>query len=63
MKKPSQPITGRLAMAILADLKRGDSHQHQIAAKYDINPGRISETKHGQYNDLIEAEKNQLSLF
>lgn len=43
-------------------LKRGE-HQHNIAARYGLNQGRISEIKNGHiFTDIPPPEDDQLDL-
>lgn len=37
-------------------------HQHQIAAIEQVNPGRVSEIKHGQWDWKLSIEDKQQSL-
>jgi predicted XRE-type DNA-binding protein len=48
MRKPSPPVSPEMAAHIKYLLKRGDLYQQQIAAKLEINQGRISDVKYGR---------------
>ena len=50
--RKSKPITKELVVLIKADLAKGNLIQSKIAAKYDINQGRVSEVKHGKWDHL-----------
>ena len=54
-RKSSPPLTEELAAAIKKLLPTG-MHQHQIAALFGLNQGRISEVKNGKrYPDVSPA--------
>jgi predicted XRE-type DNA-binding protein len=63
MKRRSSPsVDGTMAARIKAMLKRG-YHQHQIAAYFCINQGRVSEIKTGKTHASIPpARECQLDL-
>ncbi len=63
MKKASERMTAKLVKKIKNLLKTNQYHQHQIAAIVDVNPGRVSETKNGKWDYLIDIDNNQPSLF
>ncbi len=50
MKRRSRRINDDLVRQIKVMLASGLYHQHQIAAKLDLNQGRISEVKNGHYD-------------
>lgn len=52
MKRRSRKISDDLVRQIKVMLASGLYHQHQIAAKFDVNQGRISEVKNGHYDHL-----------
>lgn len=47
-RRPSRKITPQMAREIRELLEHGH-FVNRIAAKYDINPGRVSEIKHGKH--------------
>lgn len=65
MKKPSPPITPKIVIVAKKHLKDNKLNQHDIAALFGINQGRISEIKHGKYDHLINGDDHthQSSLF
>ena len=52
VKKPSNKLTREAVRQIKVMLASGLYHQHQIAAQYDVNQGRISEVKNGHYDHI-----------
>ncbi len=52
MKKPSRKLNHDSVSQIKVMLSSGLYHQHQIAAKFDVNQGRISEVKNGHYDHM-----------
>lgn len=51
--KRSAKMNKSLVLQIKADLKQGELIQSKIAAKYDINQGRVSEVKAGKWDYLL----------
>lgn len=63
MKKPSPPITPVIVRKAKKHLAADKLNQHDIAALFGINQGRISEIKHGKYDHLLGGSDEQPSLF
>lgn len=63
MKTPSRKMSPEVVVEIRNHLASGLFHQHQIAAKVGVNPGRVSETKHGVYDWMLPQTSGQQSLF
>jgi len=63
MKKASRKMTAPVVGYIKDLLATRQYHQHQIAAIVDVNPGRVSETKNGKWDWLLNIEGRQQSLF
>jgi len=63
MKKPSRKMTASVVGYIKDLLATGQYHQHQIAAIVNVNPGRVSETKHGKWDWTLNTDDGQKSLF
>ncbi len=63
MKRRSSPsVDGKMAALIKTMLKLGH-HQHQIAAHFKINQGRVSEIKTGKtHASVAPASERQLKL-
>lgn len=63
MKRRSSPsVDGKMAALIKTMLKLGH-HQHQIAAHFKINQGRVSEVKNGKTHATVTpASERQLKL-
>mgnify|MGYP002267100514 CR=1 FL=1 len=56
-RKSSPPVTAEMAGRIKFLLKKNELNQHDIAALYGINQGRISEIKKGQrFPDVPPAQ-------
>ena len=62
MKKPSKKMTAELVRKIKKLLGTRLYHQHQIAAIVEVNQGRISEVKNGQWDWLLNIKDRQQSL-
>ncbi|MEZ5759196.1 MAG: hypothetical protein R3D86_13330 [Emcibacteraceae bacterium] len=62
MKQPSRKMTASVVRKIKILLASEKYHQHQIAAIVEVNPGRVSETKHGKWDWLLNIEDRQQSL-
>lgn len=54
MRKKSPPVTPEIVKKVKELLKQ-DHNQHDIAAMIGFNQGRVSETKHGKYDHLLQA--------
>lgn len=53
MSKPkSKSMSRAIVLSVKADLAAGNMLQSQIAAKYNINQGRVSEVKQGKWDHL-----------
>ena len=56
-----------MSSAIVAEIKRmlatGQYYQHQIAALLGINQGRVSETKKGEWDWMLNLHDKQTRLF
>ncbi len=63
MKKQSPPVTPTIVRAAKRLLDKDVLNQHDIAALFGVNQGRISEIKHGKYDDMITESPDQASLF
>lgn len=55
--RSSPPVTAEMAARIKALLRRG-IHQHQIAARFGINQGRVSEIKTGKRYGLVPPARD-----
>jgi predicted XRE-type DNA-binding protein len=53
MKKKSTTMSPELVAKIKNDLAHGKLLHSQIAAKYNVNQGRVSEVKHGKYDHKL----------
>lgn len=64
MKRRSSPsVDGKMAALIKTLLKRGQHNQHQIAAHFKINQGRVSEINTGKkHAGVPPASERQLKL-
>lgn len=62
MKKPSKKMTAEMVKKIKDLLATRQYHQHQIAAIVEVNQGRISETKKGLWDWLLNIENRQSRL-
>ncbi|GJL84722.1 MAG: hypothetical protein DHS20C02_04970 [Micavibrio sp.] len=62
MKTPSNKMTTKRIKRIKEMLDTDQYHQHQIAAIEQVNPGRVSEIKHGQWDWKLSIEDKQQSL-
>lgn len=57
VRNPSRQLTWQDVAEIKKLLEEGH-FQNRIAAKYDVNPGRISEIKTGKAFSLVSATTN-----
>lgn len=56
LKKKSPPVTPEMAAIIKRLLRQGHLLQHDIAARFGINPGRVSEINTGKrYAEVAPA--------
>ncbi|MCB1651962.1 MAG: hypothetical protein KDI46_07920 [Alphaproteobacteria bacterium] len=62
MKTPSRKMTAEMVKKIKDLLDTRQYHQHQIAAIVEVNQGRVSETKQGKWDWLLNIEDRQQSL-
>lgn len=62
MKTPSNKMTAEMVLRIKDLLNTRQYHQHQIAAIVKVNQGRISETKNGDWDWLLNIQSRQQSL-
>lgn len=62
MKEPSKKMTAQLVKRIKDLLNTRQYHQHQIAAIVEVNQGRVSETKNGLWDWLLNIENGQPRL-
>ncbi|WP_127113062.1 hypothetical protein [Shimia sediminis] len=53
-RRPSKKLSFKDAVAIWKRIGRGE-FQNRIAADFDVNPGRISDVKHGRLHPGSEA--------
>jgi len=55
-------MTAEMVKRIKDLLKTRQYHQHQIAAIVEVNQGRVSETKNGLWDWLLNTDKGQSRL-
>lgn len=57
MRKYSPPVSPEMAAEIKWLLSNTDMLQHNIAAKYGVNGGRVSEVNTGKRNPSVKPKK------